>query len=228
VVVITTDKVYENKEWDYPYRENDELGGYDIYSSSKACAEILVNSFTRSFFGEPKSALVATARAGNVIGGGDWSADRLLPDLVKAASVNGRTEIRNPESVRPWQHVLDCLSGYLLLGEKLLKGEKDFAGSWNFSPNSDDSKTVKEVVALANSVWEEIEIIIKRSDLEFHEAKTLKLDNSKARVNLGWRPVWDTKVAVEKTVKWYKAFYSSGQVLTSRQIQDYFSANEIH
>jgi CDP-glucose 4,6-dehydratase len=228
VVIITTDKVYENQEWVYPYRENDQLGGYDMYSSSKACAEILTSSFQRSFFNlndyrKKHNVLIATARAGNVIGGGDWSSDRLFPDIVKATSEKKITHIRNPHAIRPWQHVLDCLYGYLLLGEKLLEEKQDFAGSWNFAPYSFESKTVEEVAAIAKSIWPDILIQFEKPSEDHHEATTLKLDNTKALTLLGWRPKWDTKTAIEQTIAWYKAYYHNKAVLTKEQISKYFS-----
>jgi len=226
LIIITTDKVYENKEWDYPYRENDQLGGYDMYSSSKACAEILVNSFKRSFLNED-SILVATARAGNVIGGGDWSSDRLIPDIVKATANRESVVIRNPDSVRPWQHILDCLYGYLLLGQKLLQGEGQFAKAWNFSPYNSEACSVRQVTNLAVQSWSEVKVEFgKPADL-FHEAKTLKLDNSQSVATLGWRPIWNTEKSVQKTIEWYKEFYSTGKLLTQPQIEEYFSAHGI-
>jgi CDP-glucose 4,6-dehydratase len=226
VVVITTDKVYENREWIYPYRENDPLGGYDMYSSSKACSEVLVKSYQRSFFNLARykvehNVLVATARAGNVIGGGDWSTDRLIPDIIRATVDNRITKIRNPDAVRPWQHVLDCLYGYLLLGERLLKEEIKFSDSWNFAPYSYDSKTVAEVAGIAKSIWERINIETQSSDKTLHEASILRLDNSKAFSELAWIPKWNTELAVEKSVIWYKEYYLNNKVITYSQIDDY-------
>jgi CDP-glucose 4,6-dehydratase len=222
VVVITTDKVYENKEWEYPYRENDELGGYDMYSSSKACTEILVNSYKRSFFqSEDREIFIATARAGNVIGGGDWSTDRLIPDIVRATAKQEAVFIRNPQSVRPWQHVLDCLYGYLLLGKNLLEGKKAFTKAWNFAPYSMDAKTVAEVAAIAQSIWNEVDIAFGKPDEDFHEAGILKLDNTQAMSQLHWKPLWNTQTAIEKTIAWYKAFYEKGEILTHQQIAEY-------
>ncbi len=221
VVIITTDKVYENKEWDYPYRESDELGGYDMYSSSKACAEILVNSYKRSFFSPERMLLIATARAGNVIGGGDWSTDRLIPDMVKATSKGKPVFIRNPKSVRPWQHVLDCLYGYLLLGGKLLEGKKEFARSWNFSPYSSETKNVKEITEIASKYWEQIRVEYGEATEDYHEAGLLRLDNSLATSLLKWKPVWDTETAIQKTIEWYKVFYQRNSLLTETQIAEF-------
>lgn len=233
VVIITTDKVYENREWIFPYRENDELGGYDMYSSSKACTEILVKSYQRCFFklSDYKikhNTLIATARAGNVIGGGDWSTDRLIPDIIKATVENKKTFIRNPEAIRPWQHVLDCLYGYLLLGEKLGQGNIEFAEAWNFAPNSCESLTVKEIADISKNIWDSIDIDFEKSTEDFHEASSLKLDNTKAVSKLGWRPQWDTKMAIKKTIDWYKEYYFNNKISTFNQIKEYCLTNEIH
>lgn len=222
VVIITTDKVYENKEWEYPYRETDELGGYDMYSSSKACTEILTNSYKRSFFSQnDRKIYMATARAGNVIGGGDWSTDRLIPDIVRATAGGTPVFIRNPKSIRPWQHVLDCLYGYLLLGEKLLEGNEKFAAAWNFAPHTADTRTVAEVVEFAQKNWNEISVTLGQVPDNYHEAGVLKLDNSRTMSELKWKPVWDTESAIEKTIEWYKAFYINNKILTDIQIAGY-------
>jgi CDP-glucose 4,6-dehydratase len=228
IVVVTTDKVYENKEWVFPYRENDALGGFDIYSSSKASTEILTKSYERSFFnkneyGISHNVLIASARAGNVIGGGDWSTDRLIPDLVKSASTNKKSIIRNPESIRPWQHVLDCLYGYLLLGSKLLNKEVIFADAFNFAPSSNDTKSVYEVVKEAQINWKSIEFVIEKSLSNFHEAEILKLDNSKARSLLKWSPRLNCSEAVDLTIEWYKSFYLENRLITLNQIEKYFA-----
>jgi CDP-glucose 4,6-dehydratase len=228
VVIITTDKVYENREWSYPYRESDALGGYDMYSSSKACAEVLVKSYQRSFFNianykREHNVIIATARAGNVIGGGDWSTDRLIPDIVKATVKNRVTKIRSPEAIRPWQHVLDCLYGYLLLGGRLLGEEVRFSDSWNFAPYSFDSKTVAEVATIAKSIWEKINIETENPEKTLHEASILRLDNSKAISELGWIPKWNTEQAIEKTIVWYKEYYLNNKLITYDQVDDYLS-----
>jgi CDP-glucose 4,6-dehydratase len=229
IVLITTDKVYDNKEWERPYTEADELGGYDMYSSSKACCEILISSYRNSFFNLAEyktkhNVLIASARAGNVIGGGDWSVDRLLPDIAAAAAQNKKVQIRNPLSVRPWQHVLDCLHGYLLLGAKLLNGETAFAEAWNFSPYSTEAKNVEEIATVAKQHWEDIAIEFGVPPQNFHEAGLLILDNSKAIEKLGWKPVWGTEEAVEKTIGWYKAYYQQKTVLTRNNINDYLKS----
>ncbi len=228
IVLITTDKVYENKEWQKPYVETDELGGYDMYSSSKACCEILIKSYRNSFFNIDDykikhDILIASARAGNVIGGGDWSKDRLIPDIAVAASQYKKVQIRNPRSVRPWQHVLDCLYGYLLLGAKLLEEKKEFAEAWNFSPYSTEAKNVEEITAIAKRSWDNIDITFGTPPDNFHEAGLLILDNSKAISKLHWKPVWDTTTAVSKTIEWYKGYYESNSILTGNNIADYLN-----
>jgi CDP-glucose 4,6-dehydratase len=228
VVIITTDKVYENKEWTYPYRENDALGGYDMYSSSKACSEILVQSYINSFlnlsqYRNTHETLIATVRAGNVIGGGDWSDDRLIPDIVRATSKNEIVQIRNPNAIRPWQHVLDCIQGYLMVGEKLFEGKTAFASPWNISPYNFEAKTVKEVADISKKIWEEINIEFGVPPINFHEANLLKLDNTKAISLLGWKPKWDTVTAIEKTIEWYKSFYLNNKVLTSQNIEEFLA-----
>lgn len=232
LVAITTDKVYENKEWEYPYRENDELGGYDLYSSSKACCEVLIKSYQRSFFNlntykKEHQLLIASTRAGNVIGGGDWNQDRLIPDIVKATSAGEDVFVRNPSAVRPWQHVLDCLYGYLLVGEKLLQEEEDFSGSWNFAPYSFESKTVEEIANLSKEIWPEVNIRFGTPQDNYHEAGLLKLDNSKAVSKLLWKPKWNTVKAVKKTIEWYKEYYNNGTIQTQKDIIEYFR-NEIY
>jgi len=229
VVLITTDKVYENKEWDKPYVETDELGGYDMYSSSKACCEILIKSYRNSFFniadyGTKHQVLIATARAGNVIGGGDWSADRLIPDIAVATSKGDKVQIRNPRSVRPWQHVLDCLYGYLLLGAKLLNEEKEFATAWNFSPYSSEAKNVQEIAIVAKQSWPAVDITFGTPAANYHEAGLLILDNTKAITQLGWQPVWNTTVAVQKTITWYKEYYATGNINTNENITAYLNS----
>ena len=210
------------------YKETDVLGGFDMYSSSKACCEILTESFRNSFFnidsyGKNHNLLISTARAGNVIGGGDWAKNRLIPDLVNSA-VNGKTvEIRNPSSVRPWQHVLDCISGYLLLGATLYNSKIKNSGSWNFSPNKDEIFDVETISNLSKDSWIDIDYKVLNTDKKFHEANLLMLDNKKAQNELGWKPKWDTKYSVLKTIEWYKNFYISKKIKTESDITDYFN-----
>lgn len=208
IVVITTDKVYQNNEWHYPYRENDRLGGYDPYSASKAATEIVVESFRSSFF-NPKDysnhgKAVATARAGNVIGGGDFAADRIVPDVVRALSQNEEILIRNPFSVRPWQHVLEPLSGYLLLAELLHKNPLEYSQSYNFGPYISDSLSVVEIVEKCISAWGEGTHRHHKLDNAPHEASLLRLDITKSMNQLGWMPKWNASTAVELTINWYK------------------------
>ncbi|CAM3335096.1 CDP-glucose 4,6-dehydratase [Helicobacter labetoulli] len=226
IVIITTDKVYENKEWLYGYREYDRLGGHDPYSASKACAEIIIDSMRKSFF-DPESyrkthsVLIATARAGNVIGGGDWSEDRLIPDLIRGVADNNRTRIRNPNTTRPWQHVLEPLHGYLMLGQKLLKGQKEFATSFNFGPNLEGNVSVQEVLEIAQSKWNKIQYEIHKDSNAPHETNLLMLDSTKAQKMLGWNPVWNHIDAIMYTMQWYKEFYENNQVISTIQLQKY-------
>ena len=225
VVIVTTDKCYENKEWLYGYRENDDLGGHDLYSASKACAEIVTASYRRSFFSSKHSdnykLLVASARAGNVIGGGDWTDDRLIPDVFRAVAQSNSVKVRNPDSTRPWQHVLEPLSGYLLLGEKLLEGLPEFAGAWNFGPDiKSNMKTVEIIDILANK-WSAISAetsIIKDAP---HESGLLMLDSTKAKMQMNWEPVWEIKDTIEKTLDWYKTYIEDDQTITLEQIEHY-------
>lgn len=212
VVVITTDKVYENKEWLWAYRENDTLGGHDPYSSSKACAELVLNSFRDSFFPPARYSdhrvAIASARAGNVIGGGDWSTDRLLPDIARAFSSGDVLKIRNPKAIRPWQHVLEPLRGYLMLAQKLYEHGIRYSGAWNFGPQYSDAKPVDWIVEHAAKVWG------PRAKWEFdrgehpHEDHMLKLDWTKASLELGWQPKFDLKEALDMTLGWYQSVLS--------------------
>jgi len=215
VVSITTDKVYENNEWMWGYRENDSLGGHDPYSSSKACVELMTDSFRNSFLRDHKMKL-ATARAGNVIGGGDWAKDRLIPDLVRNASIGTVTPIRNPQSVRPWQHVLEPLHGYLMLGQKLLENKTEFCTSFNFGPELDDVATVEKMCELAKNNWDKINAHYVEETQKKHEAGLLKLDITKSREVLGWKPLLDSSKATELTVNWYKNYYQN-QSLSSKE-----------
>lgn len=224
VVSITTDKVYENKEMNIAYKESDELGGYDPYSSSKACVEILTSSFRRSFVMNNQM-LVATARAGNVIGGGDWAKDRLIPDLVRNAAVKNKTPIRNPLSVRPWQHVLEPLNGYLLLGEKLLKNDIKFATSFNFGPDVSDSASVERIFQIAKSEWETIDMNLIPDTSGKHEANLLMLDNQKTKKELSWIPVWTCEEAVKKTIHWYKLYYENKQTNSIEDLKSFIAKN---
>lgn len=210
VVLITTDKVYHNNEWLYPYRENDRLGGYDPYSASKACAEILIDSYRNSFFNvkkyEQHKKGIAVVRAGNVIGGGDWSNDRLIPDIAKAFAKKEAVVIRNPKSVRPWQHVLEPVAGYLLLGTYLCKEPQKFSEAFNFGPQLSDALPVEEMLKLAIQSWGKGEYKVEQVEGQPHEAGLLKLDISKAINYLKWQPKMNAKQAVSLTMDWYAEF----------------------
>lgn len=229
VILITTDKVYHNNEWIYPYRENDRLGGYDPYSASKACTELVIDSYRNSFFntvkyGDHKKAL-AVGRAGNVIGGGDWSKDRLLPDIATALGQGKEIVVRNPNAVRPWQHVLEPLSGYLQLGIKLNMQPQEFSQAFNFGPYADDALTVEKMVKLSVKNWGNGKYNFEQNTIQPHEAGLLKLDISKAIADLKWKPQMNAGEAVLKTIEWYKAFYNSIQTIdkfTEVQIMDFF------
>ncbi|KXK67228.1 CDP-glucose 4,6-dehydratase, partial [Pseudomonas monteilii] len=207
-VVVTTDKVYANQEWVWSYRENEALGGHDPYSSSKACCEILAQSYAASFFPAERYAehglSLATARAGNVLGGGDFSPDRLIPDVLKAWSADEQVTLRFPQAVRPWQHALEPLAGYLLLAASLYEQGQRYAGAWNFGPGDDDMRSVGEVVQLLAGQWPLAPgVKVETSDL--HEAGLLRLDSSRARQLLGWRPRWTLNECLERTLGWHLA-----------------------
>lgn len=218
VVNITTDKCYKNQEWLWSYREHDSLGGYDPYSASKACSEIITSSY-RSSFGASEL-LIASARAGNVIGGGDWSEDRLIPDVIRALSNEDNIEIRSPNAIRPWQHVLEPLSGYLLIGQRLLEGKQEFAQAWNFGPDEDGHVTVNEVL---NGLQEYFSFNVKYSHSQLHEAGLLKLDCSKAKTLLNWKPVLSAKEMIAYTAKWYLAYHTDKKILTETQLENFIA-----
>lgn len=217
-VNVTTDKCYENRETTRGYQEDDPMGGYDMYSSSKGCVEILSASYRRSFL--EKGFALATARAGNVIGGGDWAADRLLPDCMRALSEGKEIEIRCPQAVRPWQHVLEPLGGYLLLGQKLLEDGPKYAEGFNFGPDERSTFTVEEMALLAVKCYGSGSVRIHRKD-NLHEATLLTLDITKARERLGWIPTYTAEQAVSATVEWYKRFYAGEDMVsfTAEQIK---------
>ncbi len=226
IVNITSDKAYENKEWVWRYRENDTLGGYDPYSSSKACADILVNSYRNSYFNTTKykqdhNTLIASCRAGNVIGGGDWAKDRLFTDIVLSIVDSKKVYIRSPYSTRPWQHVLEALSGYLNIGQKLLEEKIEFSTAWNFGPSYDGDLTVEQVVKNVKKYWDKIDYEIVSQNNKLHEADLLRLDCSKANSILKWYSVWDSDTTFEKTTNWYKSFYENNTVLTDEHLNLY-------
>jgi CDP-glucose 4,6-dehydratase len=223
VVVVTTDKVYQNNEWPWGYRENDALGGHDPYSASKAAAELVVASYRKSFFSAENSPLIASARAGNVIGGGDWSEDRLIPDIVRATARGESVEIRAPRAIRPWQHVLECLAGYLVLGRRLLARDAAFAEAWNFGPEAADSRSVEEVLHAMRSHWPQFSWHMSNATHP-HEAGLLQLDTAKARSRLHWCPVWTLEETLEKTATWYQAHFSGDKPPSCDQLFDYVAA----
>jgi CDP-glucose 4,6-dehydratase len=214
IVVITTDKCYENREWPWGYRETDTLGGHDPYSASKAGSELVSASYRSSYFmgtsqlsGTPHVPLLATARAGNVIGGGDWSQDRLVPDMVRAISDNKVLSLRSPSSTRPWQHVLESLSGYLLLGQVLFEGKDQYADAWNFGPEPDGNRSVTEVVTeFCKYFPHSHERVLILNQIQPYESSLLYLDSAKVRHHLGWKPVWNFQKTIEMTATWYSNF----------------------
>jgi CDP-glucose 4,6-dehydratase len=218
VVVVTSDKCYENREWIWGYRENDPFGGHDMYSSSKGCAEILTQSFRRSFCCNESSFRLASARAGNVIGGGDFSENRIIPDLVRSVMVQGELEIRNPKATRPWQHVLEPVSGYLLLGQQLVSGQKSVDEGWNFGPSHESNCSVEALVKESMKHWNAINYHINTDPRNHHEAHLLMLDCSKAHKYLHWSPVWGFKETVEQTMLWYKIWNEEQRISTRDQI----------
>lgn len=224
VIIVTTDKVYENYEWFWAYRENDRLGGHDPYSSSKASAEIVTSAMKRSYFYLPESASIVTARAGNVIGGGDWSTDRLIPDVVRSFQKSEVVNLRNPKSVRPWQHVLEPLSGYLILAEYLNQKVHDYSDSWNFGPDPQSVISVEMLVALLASRWPGVEWKVDHNKNHPHEATLLTLDCSKANQQLRWSSKWNIEKTCQMTMDWYRSFYkkeASAYELCQSQINDY-------
>lgn len=230
VVVITTDKVYEDKKWIYPYRENDSLGGYDPYSASKAAADIVTHCYMQSFF-NPKdfktkhNTLMAVARAGNVIGGGDWAAYRLVPDIIRSIyEENEPVEIRAPKAVRPWEHVLEPLSGYLKLGQRLYEGETSMCQAWNFGPNDESFMCVEDLAKKAVGILGKGSVNIKPDDTK-HETHILKLDVTKAKTVLGWHPTLNFEQNLEYTFSWYKNYYEKTENVvdfTNKQINYFF------
>ena len=219
IIVITTDKCYDNKNWDFGYRETDPLGGHDPYSASKAGAELVAQSYRKSFF-KDSSVLLATARAGNVIGGGDFSEDRLIPDLVRACSADQTLAIRSPYATRPWQHVLECLSGYLLLGQKLLEGATENADAWNFGPDLSANRSVEEVLSYIKKIWPEINWT-QTENVFPYEAKLLHLDSTKAHRKLNWQPVLNFEDGILFTVEWYKNYLNNNLIISEEQLKQY-------
>ncbi len=224
IVNITTDKCYENKEQNQPYQETDRLGGYDPYSSSKACSEIATSAYRNSFLSKSGIKL-ASARAGNVIGGGDWAADRLIPDFFRSIDKNETLLIRSPQAVRPWQHVLDPLSGYLMLAEKLVFNASDYAEAWNFGPEMSGAQTVSWVLNRLSEKFINTDWQIETTEQQ-HEASLLKLDITKAKSKLGWKPRWSLETAIDKTVLWYQSFKEKKNMeeYSLKQIENYLTS----
>ena len=226
-VIVTTDKCYENQEWVWGYRENEPMGGYDPYSNSKGCAELVTSAYRQSFFPvehySKHRVAIASARAGNVIGGGDWSMDRLIPDAIKAFEANKTLLIRNPLATRPWQHVLEPLSGYLVLAQALFQEGVKFNGAWNFGPRDEDARSVQEVIDLLIDSWSLPAKWSQDASEQPHEAHLLKLDCSKANQLLKWRPQWSLEQAIEKICEWQIAFskQSDMKTLSEKQIKAY-------
>ena len=226
IVAVTTDKCYENQEWLWGYRENDRLGGHDPYSASKAGAEMVAASYRQSYFCKEGSLLLATARAGNVIGGGDWSEDRLIPDMVRACKLGESVEIRSPYATRPWQHVLESLSGYLLLGQRLLQRRPGFAEAWNFGPDESGNQTVSTVLSKLNQNWSGLRWHVTGTP-QPHEAGLLQLDSTKARTLLEWSPVWGLDEGIKRTADWYRLYLENGEVCTRQQLAEYVEAAQV-
>lgn len=225
LVNVTTDKCYENKEKKEGYKEDEPFGGYDMYSSSKGCSEILSASYRRSFLQGGKPYALATARAGNVIGGGDWARDRLVPDCIRAFQRGETVEIRNPYATRPWQHVLEPLTGYLLLGQKLLESGDKYATGYNFGPEYGTPVRVADVAKQVADVWGNGQVKVGSGD-GLHEANLLQLDINKAKKELGFLPVWDTETAVKETTDWYRSYYDGKDMIkyTKDQIDRFVNA----
>ena len=224
LVFVTSDKCYENVEWIWGYRETDQLGGRDPYSASKAAAEIVFSSYARSFFNHRTSLGAATTRAGNVIGGGDWAVDRIVPDCIRAIEADEPILLRNPSSTRPWQHVLEPLAGYLLLAARLYEEPRLWSGSWNFGPSTNEVCTVEKVAAVIISYFGKGSIEIEEDLVQLHEAHLLQLNCDKAHQLLGWYPRWNVDQTLEATAKWYKTVINGGSAehITRAQIYSFF------
>jgi CDP-glucose 4,6-dehydratase len=225
LVYVTSDKCYENLEWVWGYRESDRLGGYDPYSASKAAAEIVFSAYARSYFSAIDQLGAATARAGNVIGGGDWAADRIVPDCIRAVGEGRPIQIRNPAATRPWQHVLEPIAGYIMLGARLRNDPVRYAGAWNFGPPTDEVRTVHDVAAAIVGVLGRGSIEVVGAEGMPHEARLLQLNCDKAHQDLGWRPRWDVDATLSATGEWYRDWMGGADVskITRRQLRDFFT-----
>jgi CDP-glucose 4,6-dehydratase len=228
ILNVTTDKCYENKEWHWGYRENEPMGGYDPYSNSKGCSELVTSSFRNSFYNpddyQKHGISLASARAGNVIGGGDWADERLIPDFIRAIMLREKVKIRSPYAIRPWQHVLDPLSGYLALCEKLCTGGSTFAEGWNFGADDRDAKNVEWIISKLCELWGSGAAYELENSPQPHEANYLKLDCSKAKVLLNWNPKWNIETTLQMIVDWNKAFLCNADMrqVSVSQIEKYF------
>lgn len=226
-IIVTSDKCYENREWVYAYRENDPLGGYDPYSASKGCCEIVTAAYRSSFFSKNNHVAIASVRAGNVIGGGDWAEDRIIPDIVMALSRNKPVVVRNPNAIRPWQYVLEPLSGYLYLAMRMCDEPHTYAGAWNFGPNDSSNVPVKHIVELAIKEWGAGMWERPAEDYtdKLHEANFLKLDCTKAATLLEWFPIYSLNESIKETIEWYKNYYRGknfdGCAVVNTQIKRY-------
>lgn len=227
IVNVTTDKCYENKEWHWGYRENEPMGGYDPYSNSKGCSELVTSAYRNSYFNpndyERHGVAIATARAGNVIGGGDWADDRLIPDFIRAIIKGEKVKIRSPFAIRPWQHVLEPLTGYLTLAAKLYSEGARYNGGWNFGPNDSDAQNVEWITSTICQLWDENAAYELDTNPQPHEANYLKLDCSKAKSELDWTPKWDISTALKSIVDWNKAYLNGEDIrkVTESQIEQY-------
>jgi CDP-glucose 4,6-dehydratase len=230
IVNITTDKCYENREWEWGYRENEPMGGHDPYSNSKGCAELVTAAYRKSFFNTPSSAALASARAGNVIGGGDWATDRLIPDILRAFEKSQPVIVRNPHATRPWQHVLEPLSGYLILAQNLWRGGHASAEGWNFGPKDEDAKPVEWILNKMITAWGEGASWQLDSDAHPHEARFLKLDISKAHSRLQWTPTWNLEQTLSKIVAWHRAWLANDDMnaYSLKEIESYMTAMNSH
>lgn len=227
LVYVTSDKCYENVEWIWGYRENDQLGGRDPYSASKAAAELAFTTYAKSFFEKRSQLGAASTRAGNVIGGGDWAVDRIIPDCIRAIQKDEPIRLRNPSATRPWQHVLEPLAGYLLLAARLYEEPKKWGGSWNFGPSTQEARTVKNVAEIIVSLVGKGRIEVSESETKVHEAHLLQLNCDKAHQILGWYPRWHVKKTLEATALWYKSIINGGdaETITRKQVQEFFRSD---
>lgn len=228
--VVTTDKCYENREWVWGYREDEAMGGYDPYSNSKGCSELVVSAYRHSFFSGAGNTAIASGRAGNVIGGGDWAADRLVPDILRAFTAGEPVVIRNPLSIRPWQHVLEPVSGYLTLCQALWDTQTEVAEGWNFGPRDEDAQPVQWIVDRMCGMWGNGATWQRDPSVQLHEARSLKLDISKAGARLGWQPRWSLATALDSIVEWQRAWLSGNDMHDHclKDLERFVNASQAH